>query len=239
MKSQPSVCFKFKQFGLTQERTAMKVGTDGVLLGAWARVDQCHRIWDVGCGTGLLALMAAQRSMARIMAIEIDEGAAMDARDNIASSPWADRITLVTGDANDIVTQPGLEPDLIICNPPFFANSLKAPDATRSTARHESTLGCTSIVALASRVLSESGRLAMITPADRHDDVMFEASLRRLLPLRITEVCSREGKAPTRLLWEFGRNASHVLRDRISIRNAENVYTGEYKLLTSDFYLNF
>lgn len=239
MSAQPSVSFRFKQFGLTQDRTAMKVGTDGVLLGAWTRVGDCRRIWDVGCGTGLLALMMAQRFQSHILAIEIDEGAVMDARDNIVSSPWADRITLVTGDANDIVPQPGLEPDFIICNPPFFANSLKAPDATRSTARHESTLGCTSILTMAARVLSVNGRLAMITPADRYDDVMFEASVRRLHPLRITEVCSREGKAPNRLLWEFGRVAAPVTRDRISIRNASNDYTEEYKTLTSDFYLNF
>lgn len=239
MSSQHSVSFRFRQFGLTQDRSAMKVGTDGVLLGAWARVDNCREVWDVGCGTGLLALMVAQRSKARILAIEIDNGAAMDARDNIASSPWADRISLTVCDATAITPQPGRQPDLIICNPPFFANSLKAPDAMRSAARHESSLGCTGIVALASRVLSDSGRLAMITPADRYDDVMFESSIRRLHPLRITEVCSREGKAPNRLLWELARVSGPSVRDSISIRDASNCYTEEYVALTSDFYLNF
>src|SRR5574344_2567439 len=126
--------FRFKQFSVFQERCAMKVGTDGVLLGAWAKVDAANRILDIGTGTGLVALMLAQRSTAMITAVEIDEEAAIQAEENFCQSPWANRFEVVNSDITSYETDALF--DVIVSNPPYFVDSLQCPDGQRSLARH-------------------------------------------------------------------------------------------------------
>ncbi|MBQ2339147.1 MAG: methyltransferase, partial [Prevotella sp.] len=154
--------FRFKQFAISQDRCAMKVGTDGVLLGAWAAGGT--RILDVGTGTGLVALMMAQRfPEARVTAIDVDEGAVEQARENVAASPFSDRVEVVWSDVQSFVGQTF---DAIVCNPPYFANSLKCPDSRRTLARHSDSLSAADLAAAADRLLCSDGVLSVVLPTD-------------------------------------------------------------------------
>ncbi len=230
--------FRFKQFVVRQRDSAMKVGTDGVLLGSWAVVNGCSRIWDVGCGTGLIALMMAQRSNALVSAVELDLAAANEARWNVEQSPWSERIDVHCGDVFDL-SENLPHPDLIVCNPPFFTQSLQAPDEARAKARHEASLGCASLIRLATRVLTEAGRLCFIAPADRCDDIILACALEGLYIARQTEVCGVVGKSPVRILWEISRDKCSTEKSSISIRLSDGSFTPEYIELTKDFYLKF
>ena len=155
--------FTFKQFHIDHSRCAMKVGTDGVLLGAWARVDGTRRILDIGTGTGVIALQMAQRnSEAQIFAVEIDETASCRARANFDMSPWAERLEVECCAAQEFNHTEKF--DLIISNPPYFVDSLLPPDAKRSTARHTHDLSFEALDEAVSRLLAENGRFAMILP---------------------------------------------------------------------------
>lgn len=217
----------------------MKVGTDGVLLGAWATVEGDCRILDVGTGSGLIALMAAQRSAeADIVAIDIDSGAARQARENVAASPWSDRIRVVMA---DLVSWHSDELfDHILSNPPYFADSLPSPDVQRSVARHTSKLDYEALVASAVRLLRRGGRLSVILPTDGAR-LFRRIAFGRMWLSRLTDVVTREGDEPRRTMMEF------IVSDRpimprcttLTIHDAEGCYTDEYRLLTEDFYLMF
>lgn len=232
--------FRFRQFSVADDRSAMKTGTDGVLLGAWAEAPESVRsIVDIGCGAGVIALMMAQRyPSAMVTGVEIDPGAAADARDNIASSPWADRVSVVEADAT-VWSPAGLPaPRLIVSNPPFFSEALRSPDAERALARHGDTLTPVTLIAAASRLMtSADDRLAFISPADRDEEIEFALAMARLHPLRRCAVTSREGKATYRTLW-LASSAVNLCRcDSLAIRDVSNTYTREYSDLTGDFYL--
>ena len=168
--------FTFKQFTIRHDRCAMKVGTDGVLLGAWTSVDHSHRLLDIGTGTGLIALMLAQRCpQAFITAIDIDAEAVEQARENALSSPWKDRVEVLL---QDICTFPANQQfDTIVSNPPYFIDSLKCPDDQRNTARHTDTLDAERLLASVARLLTDDGRFSIILPAEQTD-----YSFRPLIP---------------------------------------------------------
>lgn len=136
----PNPYFKFKQFTVYHDRCAMKVGTDGVLLGAWAQVDNARRILDVGTGTGLIALMTAQRSQAHIMGIDIDEKAVGQAEENVKASPWKERISICRKDVMQMCREVDGTFDAIVSNPPYFVENVHCPDARRNVARHTGVL---------------------------------------------------------------------------------------------------
>ncbi|MDE6782220.1 MAG: methyltransferase [Paramuribaculum sp.] len=229
--------FDFKQFSVYQDACAMKVGTDGVLLGAWADLSDAERIWDVGTGTGLIALMLAQRSAsAQIAAVEIESAACAQARGNVAVSPWSDRIDVVEGDIRSLADTLS-HPDLIVSNPPFFTNALRPVDNARSTARHDSTLPVRDLMQIASQVLTPNGSIAIIIPADRSQDAVVEATLAGLSPWRITAVRTTPAKAPKRMLMQFGRRGRDILREDHHIQKAPGCYSEWYSRLTHDFYL--
>ncbi len=231
--------FRFKQFSVSHSSAAMKVGTDGVLLGAWTPVpSSCQTIWDIGGGSGLIALMLAQRQpSARLFSIEIMADAAREMACNFAASPWADRLKAVEGNIFDVVSSLP-RPDLIVSNPPFFANSLSAPDAPRSTARHEASLGFESLIALASSHLSDHGVLSMISPADRREQIEWFAALHRLNILKRMDVITVEGRAPLRILWHLGRQERPMETSQIIVRDASGEYSDIYRCLTEDFYIH-
>ncbi len=212
----------------------MKVGTDSVLLGSWCECDNMHRVLDLGAGSGLLALMIAQRApRAIIRAIEIDPEACAAAAANFAASPWSDRLTAICGDA---LTGPAeVNPDLIICNPPFFTGGMQSPDSRRALARHSGGLSPESAIDLAARILSPTGSLAMVTPADYADSLLFHAEMQRLNLWRRCEVTT-SGSKPSRLLWQWGREARPVEITSLSVRHA-GALTPDYTALTSAFYL--
>ena len=244
--------FHFRQFDVAQDRCAMKVGTDGVLLGAWFSLSTKNlpiRILDIGTGTGLIALMAAQRieevrSPCQIDAIEIDPVAAAQAHENFEHSPWAEQITLYSKSLGEFLqAHPNdhLHYDLIISNPPFYNATLKPEDTARATARHKDSLPLTEIMNCAQGRLTENGRLALVYPMNYDNEAMTAAIVAGLKPLRLCNVLTKEGKICKRRLAEFGRSGADsgpCLFENLSIRDASGDYTQSYKNLTAPFYID-
>lgn len=229
--------FKFKQFELSNKNSAMKIGTDGVLLGAWCDVGTGQTIWDVGAGTGLIALMLAQRCNGNIVGIEIDPAAANEARLNAAQSPWDTKVEIAEGDVMKIADNLP-QPDLIVSNPPFFGEGLRAPEKWRGIARSGDSLGFVSLIRLAASHLSDAGELAMISPRDAQDEIEFEAAMCKLHIRRKCIVHSKAGGDAIRILWQLTRNAGPMKREELYIRDASGEYSQEYRAITKDFYLN-
>ena len=232
--------FCFKQFAVVQDNTAMKVGTDGVLLGAWCSCANARRVLDVGTGTGLIAIMAAQRSEAQVAAVEIDSSACIDAVGNFGNSPWSDRIELFNLPIQEFSAECLERFDLIVSNPPFFSNSLKAPSAGRALARHDDNLPVTDLFGCAARLLTDNGRLSVIIPADRLADYDAEAAHHRLSVVRRAMVRPNPNSPFHRAMVEYGYGDVLVTDEIINIETGEHViYSPEYIALTRDFYLKF
>jgi len=233
--------FHFKQFSVSDDRSGMKISTDGVLLGAWAPIpDGCRRVADLGAGSGLIALMLAQRLAcdypdAEIHAIEIDAGAAADCRDNAARSPWASAVTTCEGDAATLCA--GREFDLITSNPPYFSTGERSASTARASARHEASLSAATVVDIASKSLSPHGEVSLIAPAEGEADLIFHAELAGLKLRRLTRVSSREGRPPLRCLYCFSRIDGPCLTDALTIRVASGAFSERYAALTRPFYL--
>lgn len=231
--------FKFKQFEIHDELSAMKIGTDGVLLGAWVDVADAHSILDVGTGTGLVAIMCAQRNaVAHVHGIDIVEDAAMEASQNMARTAWCDRLSAEHCDLRNYA--PDERCDHVVSNPPFFLTTLHSPDAVRAIARHADTLTYEELVSAAERLLLPGGRLSVVLPTEcaaTFRRVAFE----RLWLSRITDVVTREGEAPKRTLMEFVLTAEPLMprADSLTLQNNDGSYTEEYRSLTKEFYLNF
>lgn len=227
--------FRFKQFTINDSHTPMKVGTDGVLLGAWADPSGASLIIDAGTGSGLIALMMAQRVPgARVKGIEISPDAAADAAANVAASPWPDRVEIISGDCLDY-TLPAEERILIVSNPPFFAEQLRSPDTGRALARHGGAFDVISLIDWAA--LHPEPNLAFIAPTSRDDEIDFQLALRRLVANRICRVTTRDGRPPQRTLWQVSRHGS-TIESSLIVRDRENRFTEEYIRLTSPFYLD-
>ena len=222
----------------------MKVGTDGVLLGAWARVEHCRHILDAGTGTGLVALMAAQRSSAHITAIDLDANAVAQATENADSSPWKERIQVMEADMRELGSSRPETPkeisqsfDAILCNPPFFENSLKCPDSARTMARHTDTLSFDELARSAARLLAIEGELSVIIPYDRATDMTVSAACYGLFASRQTIVIPVQGGKPKRILMAFTKEGTPHTPHTLYIRDAQRNYTPEYIQLVEDFYL--
>lgn len=217
--------FKFKQFEVNHGVAAMKVGTDGVTLGAWA---PCHgRVLDAGAGCGLIGIMAAQRGADHVTLLEINPEAAAEAADNARRSPWANRITALQG---DFLTHQGGPYDCIISNPPFFATGALAPDAARATARHEGTLTPEAFMGAAAQLLAPGGSVSIIIPTDRREAWTFAAATRGLHPRREVGLLTGSSPTPRRLLLTFAE-AGPLEQSTLHIASPE------YQSLTSPFYL--
>lgn len=221
--------FRFKQFAVSHSASAMKVGTDGVTLGAWASLAPGDRVADVGAGCGLVGLMMAQRGAASVTLLEIDPAAAAEAAANAAASPWAAAVTCLPGDALQLL--PGGCYDRVVCNPPFFTTGLQAPDPARAAARHEGTLTLEALCAAAAAVLTPAGTLSIIIPADQAPRARFAATMAGLHPHRTDALITRAGAAPRRVLMEFSPLAGSELSGELIIDS------DPYRQLTSPFYL--
>ncbi|MBR2429772.1 MAG: tRNA (adenine(22)-N(1))-methyltransferase TrmK [Alistipes sp.] len=231
--------FHFKCFSVDDAMCAMKVGTDGVLLGAWADVSGARRILDIGTGSGLIALMAAQHnSMARIEAIDIDEGAVEQAQANIAMSSWSERISVSLSDVRAFASEHYF--DHIVTNPPFFNHSLPSPDERRAMARHCSSLSYDDIVASAERLLCPGGRLSLILPADEAF-AFRSAAFGHLWLRRETTIVTRAGDAPKRTMMEFVLCDEPLMPhvNTIAIHASNGEYSDEYRNLVGEYYLKF
>ena len=214
----------------------MKVGTDGCLLGAWADIKESKRILDIGCGSGLISIMAAQRSAAQVTGVELDSEAAAQARENAERSPWKERIEIVN---KDILEFQSSEPfDAIVSNPPFFVGSLKCPDTARSLARHDASLPCNALMQRAKELLCNGGTLSVVIPSDICELWCNEALFKGLSARRITYVRTLPHKQPKRALIEFvnGAHTQPEVKDFI-LEERPGEYSSEAKGLLRDFYL--
>lgn len=232
----PNPYFAFKQFTVRHDRCAMKVGTDGVLLGAWTDLNRAHRILDIGTGTGLIALMLAQRcAEAQITAIDIDPEAIGQAHENIGASPWKDRVEATLQDICTYTDKNGF--DTIVSNPPYFIDSLKCPDNQRNTARHTDTLDADRLIGKVAELLTPEGAFSIILPAEQTADLLRIAADKGLYPSRHTWVITRPGLAPKRVLMEFRKTPRTCQENELVIELDRHVYSEEYMALTREFYL--
>lgn len=228
--------FMFKQFTVYHDKCAMKVGTDGVLLGAWAPVNNAKRILDIGTGTGLIALQLAQRNQhSKITAIEIDTIAADQAKENIQQSPWGDRIKIECVDFRNYQSEDKF--DLIVSNPPYFMDALKCPDKQRNMARHSGGLNYDSLFRHAAHLLCEEGVVSLIIPSETEKAVIDAAWQHHLFPLHRTQVFTKPEKPCRRLLLTFSFQEKDCIKENLCIKVNHNEFTPEYTALTKDFYL--
>ncbi len=229
--------FQFRQFFVGQQRCAMKVGTDGVLLGAWAEGGQ--HILDIGTGTGVVALMMAQRfPSANIDAIEVDYDAAEQAADNVGRSPFASRIAVTHMAFQDFL--PSAPYDSIVCNPPYFLNSMKAPEASRSLARHADGKSLTfrDIFVFAKANTSDSGVVNVVVPTLNQEALETEAYLLGFRKTRELLLRTTPRKPLSRVLVTFSRSShSPSERSEQCLMNADGSRSAWYQQLTADFYV--
>ena len=231
--------FRFKQFTLWQQHCAMKVGTDGVLLGAWAEGGQ--RILDIGTGTGLIALMMAQRfPMADVTAVEIDGAAAKQARENVVASPFANRVEVIHKDIQQFAENcPDECFDAIVSNPPYFVNSLKNPDAKRALARHNENLSFCQLFSISYRLLAPSGVLSVVAPVEVKSDVEGEASISGFFLQCCLQIKTTPKKQPKRCLMKFVKQLIQPISQEVAVlQNASGERSDWYRSLTNDFYLS-
>lgn len=232
--------FRFKQFVIRHGQCAMKVGTDGVLLGAWADVTGVTRALDVGTGSGLIAIMLAQRSNSLIDAVEIDPQACAQARENIHACPWGDRVKVHQASFQDFAVNTEYRYDLIISNPPFHKEDIKPFHPGRRMARHSETLDYKTIMAFSAERLNIHGKMALILPSGEAETAVQQAALAGMFCSRKTYVIPAPAKSPARVLLEFCHQPSACKEDWITIENGiRNQFTPEYMALTRDFYLKF
>ena len=216
----------------------MKVGTDGVLLGAWTQVPDDGQILDVGTGTGLIALMLAQRSTnTEILGVDIDADAVEQAVENTGASPWADRIQIMQMDFKYPTQLQGRKFNLIVSNPPFFKEKVFSNDSKRNMARSAELLPLETLFANAEPLLAEDGLLSLVLPYAVAEEAIGQAALKGLFLLRRCDVQTKEEAAPKRALMTWGKTIQPSLRETLVIYDAQHHYTADFNNLTSNFYL--
>lgn len=233
--------FQFKQFRIEQQRSAMKVGMDGVLIGAWADVTGAANILDIGAGTGLIALMMAQRnSLALIDAIEMDEEAFEECLFNMEHSPWIDRLKAWCCTFQSFTVISDQKYDLIISNPPFFTNGIKAPDCSRSQARHDDSLPVGELISGIARLLSPQGKAALILPSENLSELKKWLNANGLFLSRLCQVKPNPQKPVFRVMVEMTLKECLCKEEQLMIEYENHFdYTPEYRSLTREFYLKF
>lgn len=232
--------FQFKQFTIQQDKCAMKVGTDGVLLGAWTPLENNpYSILDIGAGTGLIALMLAQRSHAeQIDAIEIDDEAYEQCVDNFESSNWGDRLFCYHAGLDEFVEEmEDEEYDLIISNPPFYTENYSSGNEQRDKARFTESLPFEELIEAAAILLSEDGVFAVIIPFKEEENFTAIAKDFDLHPFKITRVKGTPDTEIKRSLIAFSKKETAITINELVIETARHQYTPEYIELTKDFYL--
>lgn len=219
----------------------MKVGTDGVLLGAWTALYSAKKILDIGTGTGLVALMLAQRgSDALLDAVEIEPEAGKQAAENVAKSPYASRISVYCSSLAEFAQGREKGYDLLVCNPPFFIDSMKAEGAERSLARHSEELNLDTLTELGDALLGDDGSLSIILPFEQESQATKLAAFHNLFLQRRMHIFPIPGKIAKRVCMQFGRARSKVEHTELVIEaNGRHSYSEAYIDLTKEFYLDF
>ena len=227
--------FKFKEFSIVQSKSAMKVGTDGVLLGSWVNCLNAKKILDIGAGTGLISLMLAQRNNeCNITAVEIDKETSEEANININNSKWRDRISIINININNFITSDKF--DFIVSNPPYFpANFSKNK---RAIARHTNLLSFQDLIRTTVKLLSSKGIFAVILPKIAEAIFCKTANANKLFLIRICQVKGQKNSDVKRVLLEFSFEKSSLDSDSLVIEESRHIYTNKYIDLCQDFYLN-
>lgn len=234
--------FHFKQFSINQDKCSMKVGTDAVLLGAWANIDGVESALDIGTGSGVIALMLAQRMQnAFIDAIDIDKGSFEQASENFANSVWSKRLKCFQSSLQNFAIKFHNKYDLIISNPPFFISSSKSIEESRTTARHADLLPYKELVNAVVTLLKKDGKFCVILPIKESETFIELANQNKLYLNKLSRVRTKADKlSEKRWLMQFEFTSSKFSEDTIVIEDSQPFsYTREYKILTKDFYLNF
>lgn len=230
--------FQFKQFTVHQEHCAMKVGIDGVLLGVWADVVGARNILDIGTGTGLIALMLAQRSAANITAIDIDSGAYLQAQENVKQSAWTERISVQQLSLQAFSEQANMQYDHIVSNPPYFIDSLKAGTLERTAARHTDSLTHEELILNAKGLLTETGRMSIILPVNEGLQCIEIAKSVGLYCSKLVTVFPKPNAIAKRLLIEFSKTDCMQENSELTIESDQrHQYSPEFTELAKDFYL--
>ena len=231
--------FKFKKFSINQDRCAMKIGTDAVLLGAWTSIKhQPFSILDIGSGTGVLSLMLAQRSHAEVIdALEIDENAYEQCVENFENSSWSDRLFCYHASLEEFVEEIEDKYDLIISNPPFYSEDYKTDNNQRDLARFADAMPFNHLIESASKLLSENGLFSVIIPFKEEETFIALASKVNLFPNRILQVKGSPTSEIKRSLIEFSFKKSNPIQEELIIETSRHQYTTSYINLTKDFYL--
>ncbi|MCU5773922.1 tRNA1(Val) (adenine(37)-N6)-methyltransferase [Erwiniaceae bacterium BAC15a-03b] len=231
--------FTFKQFFVAHDRCAMKVGTDGVLLGAWAPVARINRVLDIGCGSGLIALMLAQRTDAsvRVDGVELDAEAAAQAQENCAASPWAARLAIHQQDIRQFAAQSQARYSLIVSNPPYFAAGSACASPQRAAARYTDTLDHQTLLSCAEQLIDEEGFFCVVLPADVGNRFAGMAISRGWFLRYRTDVADNETRPPNRVMLALSPQAGEQFVDSMVIRGPDQQYSEAHCSLTRDFYL--
>ncbi|MBK9399952.1 MAG: methyltransferase [Bacteroidetes bacterium] len=234
----PATVFHFKRFTINQDRCAMKVGTDGVLLGAWVTVPDAGKILDIGTGTGLIALMMAQKSNAFIDAIDIDLPSYEQAKENVLLSPWSDHVRVIHSALKDY--KPGYRYDLIVSNPPYFMDSYAATDEARNLARSASaSLSYDDLLNGVVRLLVNTGRFSVILPHKEGQIFREKAEQNGLFCNKLVNVRTGRDKPFKRVLMDFSRREEELMEEELVIHFDSRHFTEEYKRLTGEYYPAF
>ena len=237
----PGSSFVFKKFTVFQHDSAHKVGTDAVLIGAWAQVEKAKSILDIGTGTGIIALMMAQKSQAQIDAIDIEQSSFKQACENVKHSAWESRIAVKHITLQDYVKSSDKKFDVIITNPPYFVDSFKAPDEERNHARHNDTLPFADLIEGVKKLLQPEGKFYIILPTKEAGDFKNMAEkkgLHLLKRLRVKTKLANDIEKRHIMMFSFKTGTLQDLTLSIE-KDIHHDYTPEYKLLTSEFYLGF
>lgn len=232
--------FKFKEFTIEQDRCAMKIGTDGILLGAWVGLNNPYSILDIGAGTGVIGLMLAQRSDAGLIdAIEIDDDAYEQCVDNFENSPWGDRLFCYHASLDEFAEEMQDEEkyDLIISNPPFYAEDYKTGNESRNLARFLDSLPFEDLLEYSTSLLSDEGQLAVIIPYTEEVNFLKIAKSYNLFPNRTTRVRGTHNTPIKRSLLQLSFSENKIIEDELVIEITRHQYTPEYTALVKDFYL--
>ena len=237
----PNDFFEFKQFRIKQDRCAMRVSTDAVLLGAWVSAGNSKTILDIGTGTGVIALMLAQKSGAQITAIDIDKDSAEQAAANVAESPYQDRVKVEHCTFQEFAAKHAEKFGLIVTNPPYFIDSLKNSSNSRSIARHTDQLSFDDLISGVKKLLHEKGKFCLILPRNEAETFRAKAEARGLYLSKLLRVrTTTEKSSEKRHLMQFEFKESEFSESTLVIEaDAHRNYTEDYKRLTSDFYLHF
>ncbi len=231
--------FKFKKFILYHQQSTLKVGTDAILLGAWANIEKADKILEIGCGCGIITLMLAQRTKADIDAIEIDFNSTEEAKRNVEISEWKNRINIENISFQEFIKDKNNIYDLIVSNPPYFNNSLKSNDLNKNLAKHNDSLSYNELAFGISKLLKPNGKASIILSISESE--IFKAiALKNGLYCNLEmEVFPKTGLKSNRLLMQFEKQKLKYERKSITVLDVNNNYTTDFINLCKDFYLNF